>query len=157
VEAGAKPILIAYDGSDTAKRAIRESAELLGPHQALVVTVWDPTAGYDVGTMTDDTTLALVNTEEAEEFDDELKALAYRTAKEGEELAKASGFDAESLAVADEGNVSEAIADLARKRGSAAIVVGSRGRRGFLARLEGSTATGVLKRAPCPVVVVHDD
>jgi nucleotide-binding universal stress UspA family protein len=157
VNAPEKPILIGYDGSDTAKRAIREGAELLGHRQALVVTVWDPTIGYDVGTMTDDTSLALVDAEEAQEFDDELKETAHRTAKEGEELAKSSGFEADSLVVADEGSVSEAIADLARKRGSGAIVVGSKGRRGLLARLEGSTAKGVLKHTPCPVLVVHED
>jgi nucleotide-binding universal stress UspA family protein len=36
-------------------------------------------------------------------------------------------------------------------------VVGSRGLTGLRARLEGSTSNAVLKHAPCPVVVVHDD
>ena len=153
----AGPIIIAYDGSDTAKAAIRAAAELLGSRPAVVVTVWDPTTGYDVGTMTDDTSLALLDADEAEEVDDELKARANVTAKRGVELAKSLGFQAEELVLSDEGNVADAIVDLARKRDAPAIVVGSTGRRGLLARLEGSTSKGVLKRAHCPVVVVHDD
>jgi nucleotide-binding universal stress UspA family protein len=36
------------------------------------------------------------------------------------------------------------------------VIVGSRGLSGLRARLEGSTSSAVLKRAACPVVVVHD-
>jgi nucleotide-binding universal stress UspA family protein len=59
--------------------------------------------------------------------------------------------------VAGEFQVAEAIVELARERRVAAIVIGSRGLTGLRARLEGSTSIGVLKRASCPVVVVHDD
>jgi nucleotide-binding universal stress UspA family protein len=59
--------------------------------------------------------------------------------------------------VADEVHVADAIVGVASKRSVAAIVVGSRGLRGLRARLEGSTSNAVLKHAPCPVVVVHDD
>ena len=37
-----EPVLIAYDGSDTARRAVREAAKLFGSRQVLVVTVWEP-------------------------------------------------------------------------------------------------------------------
>jgi nucleotide-binding universal stress UspA family protein len=67
------------------------------------------------------------------------------------------GLEAKGLAVADEVKVADTVVELARKRGVAAIVVGSRGLRGLRARLEGSTSNAVLRHAPCPVVVVHDD
>ncbi len=77
--------------------------------------------------------------------------------KAGAELARSLGLQAEALAIADEAHVADAIVGLAGKRGVAAIVVGSRGLTGLRARLEGSTSNAVLKRASCPVVVVHDD
>ena len=82
---------------------------------------------------------------------------ARRTAQEGAELAQSVGLQAKGLAVADEVHVADAIIDVARKRDVPAIVVGSRGLKGLRARLEGSTSNAVLKNAPCPVLVVHDD
>jgi len=38
------PLLIAYDGSEDAKHAIRSAAGLLAVKNALVVTVWQPTS-----------------------------------------------------------------------------------------------------------------
>ena len=77
--------------------------------------------------------------------------------QEGAQLAQSAGLEAKGLAVADEVHVADAIVGLARKREVAAIVVGSRGLKGLRARLEGSTSNAVLRHAPCPVVVVHDD
>jgi nucleotide-binding universal stress UspA family protein len=155
----AAPILIAYDGSDTARRAIREAAELFGSRRAVVVTVWEPGLAYEVGAMTDPTGLGPepVDPAAAQEVDDASKAHADRVAEDGAALARSLGLPAEPLAVADEGNVADAIVELARKRGVAAIVVGSRGLSGLRARLEGSTSSAVAKHASCPVVLVHDD
>ena len=50
------PILIGYDGSDTARRAVHEAAELFGSPRALVVTVWEPGLVYQVSAMTADPT-----------------------------------------------------------------------------------------------------
>jgi nucleotide-binding universal stress UspA family protein len=93
----------------------------------------------------------------AREVDDESRDHADRVANEGVELAKSLGLQSEAVAVADEGNVADAIVELARRRDVAAIVVGSRGLSGLRARLEGSTSTAVAKHASCPVVLVHDD
>ena len=159
----AAPILIGYDGSDTARRAVHEAAELFGSRRALVVTVWEPGLAYEVSAMTTDPTgpiglgPELVDPAAAQEVDDASQAHADRVAEDGAALAKSLGLQAEALAVADEGNVADAIVELARKRGVAAIVVGSRGLSGLRARLEGSTSNAVAKHASCPVVLVHDD
>jgi len=155
------PILIAYDGSDSARRAVHDAGKLFGPREALVVTVWEPDLGYEVGA-TSVTGLEpagpAFDVAEAQEVNEALRARADRTAHDGAELAKSLGLQAsEAIAVPDEGNVAEAIVSLARERGVAAIVIGSRGLSGLRARLEGSTSNAVLKHAACPVVVVHDD
>ena len=150
----AAPILIGYDGSDTARRAVHEAAELFGSRRALVVTVWE------VSAMTADPTgrgPEPMDSAAAQEVDDASKAHADRVAEDGAALAKSLGLQAEALAVADEGNVADAIVELARTRDVAAIVVGSRGLSGLRARLEGSTSNAVAKHASCPVVLVHED
>jgi nucleotide-binding universal stress UspA family protein len=158
------PLLIAYDGSDAARRAVREAAKLFGSRQVLVVTVWEPSLAYEAETpMADIPTADLgvsplpVDIEGARELEEELHQRAVRTAQAGAELAQSVGLNANALAVADEVHVADAIIGVARKREVAAIVVGSRGLKGLRARLEGSTSKAVLKDAPCPVVVVHDD
>jgi nucleotide-binding universal stress UspA family protein len=156
----AAPILIAYDGSGTARRAVQEAAKLFGSRRALVVTVWEAGLAYEVGAMAADPTgmgPEPVDPVAAREVDDASKAHADRVAGDGTALAISLGLQAEALAVADEGNVADAIVELARKRGVAAIVVGSRGLSGLRARLEGSTSNAVAKHASCPVVLVHED
>lgn len=49
---------------------------------------------------------------------------------------------------------SRLIASEAEKRGADYIVMGSHGHTGFYDLLIGSTTSGVLKRSPCPVVIV---
>jgi nucleotide-binding universal stress UspA family protein len=157
--AGDAPVLIAYDGSDTARRAVREAGSLFGSRQALVVSVWEPGLAYETTMPTAglETPPVPVDVEGAREVEEELHERARRTAQEGAELARSAGLEATGLAVADEVHIADAIVGVARTRGVAAIVVGSRGLRGLRARLEGSTSSAVLKHAPCPVVVVHDD
>ena len=153
------PVLIAYDGSDTARRAVREAGKLFGSRQVLVVTVWEPGLAYvtEVPMPELEMPMVPVDIEGTRELEEELHQRAVRTARSGAELARSVGLEAKGLAVADEVHVADAIVGLARKRGVAAIVVGSRGLKGLRARLEGSTSNAVLKHAPCPVVVVHDD
>jgi len=156
----AAPILIGYDGSDTARRAVREAAELFGSRQALVLTVWEPGLAYEASALTADPTglgPEPVDPAAAQEVDDASKAHADRVAEEGAALAKSLGLEAEALAVADEGKVADTIVELAQNRRVAAIVVGSRGLSGLRARLEGSTSNAVAKHSTRPVVLVHDD
>jgi nucleotide-binding universal stress UspA family protein len=78
-------------------------------------------------------------------------------ADEGAELARSLGLDAEPLVMVDVRDIARTIAEVAREHNAAAINVGSRGLSGLRARFEGSTSKEVVKHAPCPVVVVHDD
>jgi nucleotide-binding universal stress UspA family protein len=157
--AASPPVLIAYDGSDTARRAVREAGKLFGSRQVLVVTVWEPALAYGTEIPMADVGMPAVpvDIEGAREVEEELHQRARQTAQAGAELARSVGLQAKGLAVADEVHVADAIVGLARKREVAAIVVGSRGLKGLRARLAGSTSNAVLKNAPCPVIVVHDD
>jgi nucleotide-binding universal stress UspA family protein len=156
----AAPVLIGYDGSDAARRAVRGAAALFGSRPALVVTAWDPSLPYEAAAMSPGVQAmpSPIDVEVAEVSEDRLRDQAHRTSDDGAELAKSLGLQAEALVVADErGNVAAAIVELARERDVAAIVVGSRGLSGLRARLEGSTSSAVLKHSSCPVLVVHED
>jgi nucleotide-binding universal stress UspA family protein len=158
VDAADQPVLVAYDGSAAARQAVAESAKLLRSWRTLVVTVWEPGLAYDTASLPPDGMMMapMVEPVTALEVDRAMHDHAERVAREGAELARSLGLDAEPVAVPDEGDVAHTIVRLARERGAAAIVAGSRGLGGLRARLEGSTSKGLVKHASCPVVVVHE-
>jgi nucleotide-binding universal stress UspA family protein len=151
------PLVIAFDGSATARQAVADAAALLGRRRALVVTVWEAGLAYAAAVSPPDLTMVpMVDPAVGTEVDRELHERAERVAHEGAELARSLGLEAEPLAIADEGDAAQTIVKVAREQNASAIVVGSRGLSGLRARLEGSTSKGVLKGAHCPVMVVHD-
>jgi nucleotide-binding universal stress UspA family protein len=151
------PVLVAFDGSAAARQAVIEAARLLRPRRTLILTVWEPALAHAAVAGSPDMTMApMVDPEVVLGLDSELRRNAERVALEGAELARSQGLDAEPLAVSDAGGVTRTILEVAAEQQAAAIVIGSRGLSGLRARLEGSTSSGVLKRAPCPVIVVHE-
>jgi nucleotide-binding universal stress UspA family protein len=153
------PVLVAYDGSAAARQAVADAAQLMGPCRMIVVTVWEVGLAYatPAAVPPDGIMMApMVEPEVARDVDRQLQRQADRVSRDGAALAKSLGLDAEPLAVPDDGDVARTILDVAHERHAAAIVVGSRGLSGLRARLEGSTSKGLLKHAPCPVMVVHE-
>ena len=154
---GDGPTLIAFDGSAAARQAVAAAAALLKPRVTLVLTVWEAALAHAaVAPQPDVTMTPAVDPATVLQFDEALRGRAERVAKEGAELARSLGLDAEPLAMADVRDIARTIVDVAHEHNAATIVVGSRGLSGFRARFEGSTSKGVVTHAPGPVVVVHD-
>jgi len=152
-----RPVVIAYDGSPAARRAVVDCAGLLSSQRMLVVTVWEPGLAYALPPPTGDMLMApTVEPDVALDLDRAVHDHAERVSSDGAELARSLGLSAEPLAVPDEGDVPSTLLRLARERRAQAIVVGSRGLSGLRARLEGSTSKSLLRHAPCPVIVVHE-
>jgi nucleotide-binding universal stress UspA family protein len=159
MSAPAGPVIVAYDGSAAAREAISEAAVLMHSCRFLVVTVWEeglayaamtPTMQRDAFAMT-----PAVDPGAALDLDRSRHEDAEQVSREGADLARSLGLDAEPLALPDVGGVSATILDAAREQHAAAIIVGSRGLSGLRARLEGSTSKDVLKHSSCPVFVAH--
>jgi nucleotide-binding universal stress UspA family protein len=129
----------------------------LKPRATLVLTVWEAAlASALVAAPPDVGMTPVVDPSTVLAFDESLRGDAERVANEGAEFARSLGLDAEPLAIADVRDIARTIVEVAREYKAATIVVGSRGLSGLRARFEGSTSQGVVKHAPCPVVVVHD-
>lgn len=140
------PILICYDASESARRAIGVAAGLLGPRPAIVLDVaqlFTPEESYAVAAS------AASAVEFAQVHADE----ALERATEGAKIAGAAGFKAtpraESAARAWEG-----ILEVADEVGASVIVIGSHGRTGVHEFVEGSVSHEVAKHSTLPVLVV---
>jgi nucleotide-binding universal stress UspA family protein len=145
-----RPILIAYDGSEDAKSAIRSAGELLTPGPALVVTIW-PAAERVVSTSAGVATYAPI----FGEIDELERTNARASAEEGAALAREVGFDASPLVVRSDRNIWRGILDLGAEHDARAIVLGSRGRGGLSDVLLGSVPGRVVHHADRPVLVVR--
>jgi nucleotide-binding universal stress UspA family protein len=142
--ADSNPVLIAYDGSDYAKDAIRAAGEQLREgRRATVLTVWQPyaatgftgssiPAGIDEGTETE----------------------ARGVAEEGAELARQAGFDAEG-AVERGDPIWQRIVEAAVELDADVVVLGSHGRTGLQLVLLGSVAATVASHTDRAVLIVH--
>jgi nucleotide-binding universal stress UspA family protein len=148
------PIVIGYDGSPAADRAITEGAALMQPRRALVVSVWEPGTAFAVAA-DPIAPLTPVDVRVALDVDKALVEAAQRMAQRGADEARAAGLDPEPLAVADDIGVAETLVSLAKERDAPAIVVGTHGHRALSEVLFGSTARAVIKRSPVPVTVVQ--
>lgn len=140
------PILICYDGSKAAQRAIGAAAALLGYRHAVVL---------DVGpALTPAESVASVSSVVPGQAFEELNAADARTtAADGTERAQRAGFDAVAR-----GGVSspawEGIVDVADEIDASVIVIGSRGLTGGRELLEGSISHDVARHAGRPVLIV---
>ena len=155
-----RPVLLAYDGSDAAREAVREAAHLFGHRTVLVVTVWEPGIAALMGSSAMDpfgVALMPPDVEAVHDVDQAMRGHAEAIAQEGAELARSLGLAAEPLAVPDQLDVPDTLVGLAEERDAQAVVVGSRGLSGIRSRVLGSTSRRVLDHCKRPVVVVRGE
>jgi nucleotide-binding universal stress UspA family protein len=148
-----RPVLLGYDGSDSARRAVEAAGALLGGGPAVVLTVWEPTAaftGFDPLAGVSEGVGRAAGLER--EMDDIGADVAQRTAEQGAEAAREHGFDA--TAQTAEGKVWRTIVDVADEVDARTIVVGTRGHTGLQSLMIGSVANGVVHHSDRPVLVI---
>lgn len=146
-------MLIAYDGSDNAKRAIEYSGRFLSANKAVVLTAWEPMVRQAArmsglsGVMQPDWVP-----------DEDLEDVAFTDAKvtnsEGVELARAAGLNAEARTEECSTTIWNTIVDIADELDVDIIVAGTRGATGIRALLHSSVADHVLKHCHRPVLMV---
>jgi nucleotide-binding universal stress UspA family protein len=139
-------ILICYDGSASARRAIDEAAKLLGPRHAVVLDVGPLLTGAE-------SVAALSSVVPGNAFHDVNVDDARVRAREGVERARRAGFDAEPRSELDEPTW-QGIVDVAAEIDADVIVMGSRGLTGIREQLVGSVSHAVAEHAGRPVLIV---
>jgi len=130
-------VIVAVDGSDRSKEALRYALEGFdGDITAVHVPV---TTGKDL---------------KGKESGQEVSERRGRSIlKEAAEIAEEYGKEIETETVY--GDVSKALVSYADEIDADQIVIGSRGKKGMKRVLLGSVAESVVRRAGCPVTVVR--
>ena len=153
----AAPVLIAYDGSEVSRAAVRHAAELFAGHRAVLATVWEPglatvTVGlpdtFGIGTLPPDPATI-------EEIDRIQREHASTVAADGAEFARSLGLIAEPRPVPDKVDIADTLIDMAQETGAALVVVGSHGISGLRSRLLGSVSRKLIEHCDRPVLVIR--
>ena len=147
------PVLLCFDGSDEAARAIAHAGRLLGTRQAVVLSVWEPVAvwqPYDPATAITAPISRLASS--ALGLDESSRDLAQERATAGVEIARGAGFDAQSRVAG--GKPWRVICDVADEVEADPIVLGARGLSRVQSALLGSVSAATVQHARHAVLLV---
>jgi nucleotide-binding universal stress UspA family protein len=144
------PILVYYDGSPAAKRAVDTAGMLFPGRRATVLYVWPGIAGTRVRT----TSVEKVRQELIEEVRVATRREAAGVADEGTSLGRRAGLEARPLTVETGGRAADAIVRVATKESAAAVVIGRPSRTRRVPLLSDGVLRNVVDHCPIPVVVV---
>jgi nucleotide-binding universal stress UspA family protein len=141
-------IVVGTDGSETARKAVREALELAKQLGARldVVSAYEPVSNQRLR-------------EEARQVPGDLEWMVNpredveATLREAAEEVEGAGVQVETFP--REGDPSDAILDVAEERGADLIVVGNKGMTGAKRFLLGSVPNKVSHHAPCSVLIVR--
>jgi nucleotide-binding universal stress UspA family protein len=133
-------ILLCYDGSPSAQRAVSLAAEILRGEPVTLLHVWRPPTG--------------VLTDSFSDAERHAREHAEQVIAEAHALAAAAGLDAEGRLERNRVSSWRTILRVANETGASLIVMGTRGRVAVQHDLIGSVSRAVVQHAPIPVLVV---
>ncbi len=148
-------IMIAYDGTENADRAIDYAGKFLTAHRAVVVTAWE-SGTHQTARLTSLSAgmQAMVGVAADVEVDELLRMEAATLNARGVERARARGMESVGHLAEVDSTVWGALVDAADELGVDVLVTGTRGASGLKALLHSSVAEAVLKHCHRPVLVV---
>lgn len=145
-------LVLGYDGSDCARKALEHTADLvraMGGADVVVVAAYEFSIGYVPMGMTDS---PLLMTAEYGDHVDMLRRTCEECAADAAAALKAAGAAVEQVVIDD--TPVDALLTAAREHHADLIVVGSHGEGAVTAAFLGSTAMKLLHHSEVPVLVV---
>lgn len=146
-------MLIAYDGSPQAARAMEDAARLLRPTTVEILTAWEPVArqAARAGSRSGlhQSTLAPDTPEEDPAYEE-----ALEICRQGVALAESLGLAGRAHIVECATTIAQAIIDAAAELNVDVIVTGTRALTGFKALWTSSMADQIVRNAGMPVFIV---
>lgn len=143
-----KSILVPFDGSQNAEKALKKAVELAGHFDAevIILTVYRHHSMLEAS-------LSMVRPNDPGNMDDAMRAHAREVGDHGKKIAAEAG--AQKLrAFVKSGPTSRTIIKFAKEHGSDLIVIGSRGMGSMEDYLLGSVSHKVTGLSTLPVLVV---
>lgn len=137
-----RKILIAYDGSEGAKRALRTGLELARMTGAMISAL----------SVREHLPYFATSVDEVEEAREQIEQFFRRITDQARQMADLAGVKLET--VVEPGHVVETTVAFAKKGGFDLLVVGFSGHSNVLGRIMGGTAQNLARLAPCPVLIV---
>jgi nucleotide-binding universal stress UspA family protein len=141
-------VAVGTDGSDSAERAVGRAAEVAAASGAtlLIVCAYRPEGRdtvHEASEAIGDDAFNVVGSSPARE----------KLAKAADDVRRAGVSSVETIAV--EGDPVDTLVDVVASREADVVVIGNRGLNSLTGRLLGSVPSGVSRRAPVDVLIVH--
>lgn len=146
-------VLIAYDGTENARRAVRYAGRYLSAERAVLVTVWEPMV-RQAARMSGLSGMMQPDWLPDDETEDVAHVEARAVAEEGLALAAECGLQAEARCIESGTTVWTTIVEIADELDADVIVTGTRGTTGLRSLIQSSTADHVLRHSHRPVLIV---
>ncbi|HZY95039.1 MAG TPA: universal stress protein [Candidatus Bathyarchaeia archaeon] len=151
-----KRIMVAVDGSESAKKAAEVALDITGKYKAELHVLYAinppiPSIAYSFPSMTPPTP----SQAEIDAYYATAKKTAMAIVEQTVSEAQKRGINAKPEIPEATGSVVETLINHAVDDKVDLIVMGSRGLGGFKKLLLGSVSSGVITHAPCPVLVVR--
>jgi len=145
-------LVLGYDGSDCAKKALGRTKDLaahIDDAEVIVVYAFEFSVGYVPMGMTDSPLMM------SAEYDDHVQLIrGFGEEQVAEAIHVLAEAGVRATAVVSEGRSVDVLIETAREKDAAAIVVGSHGQGAVSAAFLGSTALKLLHHSDIPVLVV---
>lgn len=150
-------VLVPLDGSEHSKRALETAVHVAKKFHAKMTLLHVYSVSVTPVIIPEPTTLTpagvpVVTSAELSKMVEAAREVGNRILTEGEQKAKSEGVQTET--VLKEGNTVQEIVKAAKEGQFGLIVMGARGIGKLRELLMGSVSEGVIKDAPCPVLVV---
>jgi len=145
-------LVLGYDGSDCAKKALAHTVEIarhIDDAEVFVVHAFEFSIGYVPAGMTDS---PLMMSAEYDQHVEMVRGFGEQQVAEAQQELEAAGVRASGEVT--EGKAVDVLLERAREKKAAAVVVGSHGEGAMSAAFLGSTALKLLHHSDIPVLVV---